>query len=253
MMANDAQASGIAVTPPGGALKLLWGVCATALCVLYTAVLASAAALMAALGRPGAVNALGRVWTRLIIRTCGVRVEIEGLENLAGLDSCVLVANHQSFFDIFATIAYIPREVRFIAKKELLKIPLIGYALTRSEHIVVDRQAAGAAIRKALKVMRSGRSICFFAEGHRRSDNRVHKFKDGAAWLAIATKATCVPMAFSGTAAFFPRGAKVVVPGGRMRITLGKPISAAGLSSQDRGELTRRLEDAVRALFVSDL
>jgi 1-acyl-sn-glycerol-3-phosphate acyltransferase len=251
LMGNNAQAPGLEIGAPTGPFKFAWGVIATALSVLYTAVLAPFAALFAALDRPIWVCAVGRLWAWLIIRTCGVTVEIEGLENLAGLDSCILVANHQSFFDIFAAIAFIPGQVRFVAKRELLKIPVLGYALNNSEHIVIDRQSGGSAIRKALKVMRAGRSIFVFAEGHRFSDNCVHEFKDGAAWLAIALKATCIPLTFSGTAAFFPRKAKVVVPGGRMRMTLGKPISAAGL--RDRAELTRRLEEAVRAGFVTEL
>jgi hypothetical protein len=62
-----------------------------------------------------------------------------------------------------------------------------------------------------------------------------------------------VPLTFSGTAAFFPRTAKVVVPGGKMRMSLGKPISAAGLRGEDRAELTRKLEEAVRAAFVTEV
>jgi 1-acyl-sn-glycerol-3-phosphate acyltransferase len=251
-MANNAQAHGLAVSPPAGALRLLWGAFATALSVLYTAALAPMAAISAAMNRPTGVSAIGRLWARLIIRTCGVKVEIEGLENLREAGPCVLVANHQSFFDIFAAIAYVPGEVRFVAKKELLKIPLIGYALRNSEHIVIDRQAGGAAIRGAIRTMRLGRVICVFAEGTRFGDNRVHPFQEGAAWLAIATKAPCVPVAFSGTAAFFPRGAKLVAPGGRMKMSFGKPIASTGLRSEDRAGLTRRLEDAVRALFVSE-
>ena len=88
-----------------------------------------------------------------------------------------------------------------------------GYALNNSEHIVIDRQSGGSAIRKALKIAREGFSIVVFAEGTRFSDNRVHPFNDGAAWLAIATRQKCVPMAISGTAGFFPRGARIVRSG----------------------------------------
>ena len=69
------------------------------------------------------------MWARMIIRTCGIKVEIEGLEHLRGLKSYILVANHQSFFDIFAVLAYLPGDTRFVAKKELLKIPVVGYAM----------------------------------------------------------------------------------------------------------------------------
>src|SRR5271170_3270313 len=163
-MGNNAQAPGLEIGAPTGPFKFAWGVIATALSVLYTAVLAPFAALFAALDRPIWVCAVGRLWAWLIIRTCGVSVEIEGLENLAGLDACILVANHQSFFDIFAAIAFIPGQVRFVAKKELMKIPLMGYAIRNSEHVVIDRESGGGAIRKAVKIIRSGRRMCVFAE-----------------------------------------------------------------------------------------
>jgi 1-acyl-sn-glycerol-3-phosphate acyltransferase len=149
--------------------------------------------------------------------------------------------------------AFIPGQPRFVGKKELLKIPFIGYALKNSGHVIIDRQAGGREIRKAVEVIRHGFILCVFAEGHRFNDKLVHEFNDGAAWLAILTKLPAVPMAISGSGAFFPRGAKIVVPGGTMRLTIGKPILTAGMHSADRTELTRRLEDTVRASFTAEV
>jgi 1-acyl-sn-glycerol-3-phosphate acyltransferase len=146
-----------------------------------------------------------------------------------------------------------PGSIRFVGKKELMKIPLIGYALKHGGHVIIDRQGGGKEIRRAVEIVRKGFSLCVFAEGHRYSDNRVHEFEDGAAWLAALTKLPAVPMAVSGSGAIFPRLAKVVVPGGKMRMTIGAPIPTANLKSSDRGELTRKLEEAVRALFVEEV
>ncbi|MGH7949299.1 MAG: lysophospholipid acyltransferase family protein, partial [Candidatus Binataceae bacterium] len=66
-------------------------------------------------------------------------------------------------------------------------------------------------------------------------------------------KMPAVPVAISGTGAFFPRGARVVTPGKSMRITIGAPIPSEGLTSRDRAELTRKLEDAVRREFVEEV
>jgi 1-acyl-sn-glycerol-3-phosphate acyltransferase len=252
-MGNQVEASAVSSAPRIGPVRLAWGALGTILSVLYTAVLAPLAAITGPFFNGHAVTYLGRLWGWLIVRTCGVTVEIRGLENLEGLKSYVLAVNHQSFFDIFAIAAYMPGEPRFVAKKELLKIPVFGYALRTSGHIVIDRDKGGQAIRHALKSARNGYSIVVFAEGHRFSDNRVHEFQDGAAWLAIATHLPSVPMAISGTAALMPRGAKFPVPGRRMRMTLGKPIATAGLKSADRIELTRKLEAAVRDMFVSEV
>jgi 1-acyl-sn-glycerol-3-phosphate acyltransferase len=253
MAANNVEISEIPTTPWVGPFRLLWGAAATAASVLCTLLLGVIAALAAVVGRNDVVDSLARVWAAFIIRACGIKVKIRGLENIDGLGPCVLAANHQSFFDIFSAMACIPHEVRFVAKKELLRIPLVGYCLKESEHIVIDRVSGGKAIRKALQIVKKGRLICVFAEGHRYSDNRVHEFNEGAAWLALAANVPCVPVAFSGTGAFFPRGAKIVVPGGKMLISFGKPISVAGLTAEDRPELTRRLEAAVKELFVTEV
>jgi 1-acyl-sn-glycerol-3-phosphate acyltransferase len=249
-MAGQPQVSPYAA-PHRGVFNLAWGVVGTGLAVLWTAPCAIAAAIFATLGWLHAVTVISRIWGRVLIRLCGIKVEIEGLENLAGLKHYVLVANHQSFFDIFSCAAYMPGEPRFVAKKELLKIPVIGYALDHSGHIIIDREAGGREIRKAITSIRSGLDVIVFAEGHRHNDNRVHEFNDGAAWIAILSKLPVVPMSISGSGAFFPRGAKVVVPWLTMKMRIGKPIPTEGMKSADRGELTQRLEAAVRATFTT--
>lgn len=251
-MEDDIQASEAAPSrdSSGSFLRQCWGLAATAMAVLYTVILTPVAAVAAAIGLQDIVARVGTVWGRMIVRTAGIKVELEGLENIANLSSFVLIANHQSMFDIMALLAYFPRPVRFVAKKELLKIPLFGYALKNGGHIVIDRQGGGQQVRKAVDVAKSGLCIVFFAEGHRFSDNQVHRFNPGAAWLALLTGLPCVPMAISGSVAFLPRGAKTVVPGKTMRMTVGTPIPTADLQASDRNKLTRQLEQSVRDLFA---
>jgi len=252
-MANGAETVSLGAVSPLRLLKSVWGAIATLACVLVTGIMGIPTAVLARLGYLRAVTFMSTVWARLLIFFCGVRLEIVGLENLRGLGQYVLVCNHQSFFDIFAIAAYMPGPIRFVAKKELMKIPLVGYAMKRGGHVIIDRQAGGKEIRKAIEVVRAGFNLCVFAEGHRYNDNRVHPFEDGAAWLAALTKLPAVPMAISGSGAFFPRRAKIVVPGGRMRMTIGTPIPTANLKSGDRSELTSKLEEAVRAMFVEEV
>lgn len=249
-MEDNVQVSGAAPPRDSSFFRRCWGAAATGMAVLYTAVLTPMAALGAALGYANVVARLGRLWGRLIIRTAGIKVELDGVENIENLPSFVLVANHQSMFDIMALLAYFPRPVRFVAKKELLKIPVFGYALKNGGHIVIDRQSGGQEVRKAVNIAKSGLCIVFFAEGQRFSDNQIHRFNPGAAWLALLTGLSCVPMAISGSAAFMPRGARTVVPGKTMRISLGTPIPTAGLQASDRNKLTRQLEQSVRDLFI---
>jgi 1-acyl-sn-glycerol-3-phosphate acyltransferase len=191
------------------------------------------------------------LWAWLIFRTFGLSAELAGMENLQGVKSFVLVSNHQSLFDIIAVFLLIPREMRFLAKREIKKIPLIGFTLERSENIVIDRGRGGKTIRRALAAVAHGYSICVFAEGHRFSDHCVHEFNEGAAWLAITTRLPCVPMAISGTAELMPRGARFALPGRRIRLVLRQPIPTLGLKGGDRTELTEHLQAAVQAAFRS--
>lgn len=252
-MGHEADASEIARIPQAGPLIRLWGVAATILAVVYTAVLSVPTFAVCFFADGHWVTPLTKLWAWLIVRTCGIRVKVEGLENLAGLREVVLVSNHKSLFDIMAVVYAIPREIRFVAKREVKKIPLIGRTMEHAQHIIIDRHSGGREIRRALKATRDGYTICVFAEGHRFNDDLVHEFSEGAAWLAIATRLPCVPMAISGTLALMPRGARFINPGRRIRITLGMPIETKEMRSADRIALTRRLEGAVRAEFRTEI
>jgi 1-acyl-sn-glycerol-3-phosphate acyltransferase len=253
-MAGQPQTSSYtAAAPRRGIFNLAWGVVATILSAIWTMICATGAALSALMNKPHWVTVVTRAWGRGIIAVCGITVEVEGLENLAGVKSYVLVTNHQSFFDTFAIAGFMPGNPRFVAKKELLKIPIVGFAMQRGGHILIDRDSGGKAIRKAIQIIRSGLDVCVYAEGHRYNDNRVHDFEDGAAWLAILSKLPAVPMSINGSGRFYPRGAIFVTPGLTMRMRIGKPISTENMRSRDRTELTRRLEEAVRATFTTEV
>jgi 1-acyl-sn-glycerol-3-phosphate acyltransferase len=247
----EGESRPLAATMLPHALEQLWGIVATGLSLLYTAILTLLAALASLFADGHFCSPIFRIWAWLIFHTFGLSVELVGMENLQGTNSFILVSNHQSLFDIIAVLLLIPREIRFLAKREIKKIPILGFTLERSENIVIDRASGGKAIRRALAAVSHGYSICVFAEGHRFSDNSVHEFNEGAAWLAIATKLPCIPMAISGTAELMPRGAKTALPGRRIRLVLRPPIPTLGLKGADRTELTERLQAEVQAAFRS--
>ena len=106
----------------------------------------------------------------------------QGLERLRPGQSYVLISNHLSNFDIWCTLARMPFTVRFVAKKELLRLPFFGQALALSDHIVIDRQNPMGAIEKintATARTPDGIGILFYAEGTRSRDGKVHEFKKG--------------------------------------------------------------------------
>jgi 1-acyl-sn-glycerol-3-phosphate acyltransferase len=233
-------------------IRLCWRAAATVLAVLLTAVLIPLVALFADLGKIQPFDWSCRMLARAIIRAAGADVDLHGLENIDNVPSFVLVANHQSVVDVLAILARFPRKVRFVAKKELCRIPVLGSALKNGGHFLVDRERGGLALRKALEHANDGYCIVFFPEGRRFSDGRVHRFNHGAAWFALLTKMPCVPMAIDGSAALTSSGCKMLIPGRTIHLTIGKPIPTEDLQGADRDQLTRQLEQTVCDLFAGD-
>src|SRR4029434_5862143 len=112
----------------------------------------------------------------------------------------ILISNHLSNFDIWCTMASMPMTVRFVAKKELLRLPIFGQAFALSDHIVIDRQDPESAITKinaAAANAPGGIGILFYAEGTRSRDGKIHEFKKGGVSLALRTGLPVVPMSVS--------------------------------------------------------
>lgn len=234
----------------------LWGLAADVAIFFYTLVLGPIAivtALVTRSSRP--IDVLARVWCKLIVWTCGIKLDVHGLERLDPKQSYVIISNHLSNFDIWCTIAALPFTVRFVAKKELLRVPIFGQALAVSDHIVIDRQNPEEAIQTinaAVERSTGGIRVLFYAEGTRSPDGRVHPFKRGGVTLALRTQLPIVPMSISGTRKFLPKRAGVIRPGGRVKLVLAEPIPTAGIPLEARDELTERVREIVIRNYVQD-
>jgi 1-acyl-sn-glycerol-3-phosphate acyltransferase len=234
----------------------LWGLAADAAIFVYTIIIAPLGILGVLLTRNGrALDVCGRLWCKLIVWTCGIRVDVEGLEHIQQGQSYIVISNHLSNFDIWCTYASVPRNIRFVAKKELLRIPVFGQALAVSDHIVIDRQnpeEAIAIINAAAARCPQGICILFYAEGTRSQDGKVHAFKHGGAMLAIRTQLPIIPLSISGTRKFLPKRSVVIRPGGRVKIVIAAPVPTTGLPVDARDELSQRVRDVVVRNFVED-
>lgn len=192
------------------------------------------------------------VWIRGILRIFGVHLVVTGSENIAPDRAYVVMANHRSQLDPVAMgVAVLPRITRWVAKKELRAVPLLGWTLEATGQIFVDRGDRSAAVG-ALTDHTDDRDalICFFPEGHRSSTTRLLPFKKGGAAFAIASGLPVLPMAVSGTERCLPNHSIVSRPG-TIRVVIGGPIETAGLGDDDRAALTDRVRDELEALLAS--
>jgi 1-acyl-sn-glycerol-3-phosphate acyltransferase len=193
-----------------------------------------------------------RTWARSVNAAAGVEVRVHNPERMSRDAGAVFIANHVSWFDIFALAATLPR-YSFIAKAELRRIPLFGFGAEAAGIVFLDRdnrKAAFESYKIAAKEVQRGRSIVVCPEGTRGRDYHLRPFKKGPFVLAIAAQSPVVLV----------YGAREVMPKGSFRIRPGvvhlhflEPIETRGLDYDDRAELMTavwsRLADAMRKLY----
>src|SRR4030042_2839254 len=125
---------------------------------------------------------VARLWGKIQLATTGTTVKVQGLENIDPIKSYILVANHQSNFDIFAFLGYLPIQFRWIAKAELFRAPFMGWAMSRIGYIAIERDSPKKAYRSMLQAAeqaKKGFSVLIFPEGTRRQEGTLQPFNKG--------------------------------------------------------------------------
>jgi 1-acyl-sn-glycerol-3-phosphate acyltransferase len=231
-------------------IRSIWAWVNGALATLTVGPLVIVAALLR-LGRPSFYDWAGRTWSRWNLWAGGAHVTVEGLENIDPDSAQILIGNHQSWFDVFAVAANLPKSFHFVAKKELERVMLFGRAWKAAGHISIDRSnqsSAVASLEQAGRQMRKEKSaVVMFAEGTRSPTDDLLPFKKGAFMLALHTGVPIVPFAVAGSRRIFPKGSWRVRPG-PIIVRFGRPIPTEGLGPEARDDLMRQVGDEVRAM-----
>jgi len=173
------------------------------------------------------------------------------MENLEPDRPYILVANHQSQYDIFALDGYLMVDFRWLAKKELFRIPLVGWGMRAAGSIPIDRSHGRKAMKslaEAAERIASGTSVVIFPEGTRTRDGNLQHFKAGGMYLAIKSGVDVVPVAIVGGYDVLPKGKWLPKPG-RMLIRVGKPVSSKDYTQKQKQELADLLHDRVAELI----
>jgi 1-acyl-sn-glycerol-3-phosphate acyltransferase len=209
----------------------------------------------ALLGIRGTVyERLARFWSRWTLAASGARVRIEGADGIRTDAPHVIISNHQSWYDVWALAAYVPGPYRFVAKKELTRIPLFGRAWLASGHISVDRSDRQSAIRSLEAAGRAIRednsSVVIFPEGTRSPTGELLPFKKGAFMLAIQMGVDVVPTAVIGGRAVLAKGGWRV-RGGDIIVRFGAPIPTTPYTESNREELIARVRAEIQRLLAS--
>jgi len=192
-----------------------------------------------------------RAWGLKILKAAKCTVRVRGGHHLDPDSPQIVISNHESWFDVFALAGHIPGRYRWVAKKELEKVPVFGRAFVSCGHVTVDRGDRGSAVESLEKAARQinadNSSIMIFPEGTRSPTGALQRFKKGAFVLAIQAGVPIVPVAVRGGRAIMPKGSYRVRPG-ELEIQIGEPISVEGMTHTDRDRLLQQSFDAMAAL-----
>jgi 1-acyl-sn-glycerol-3-phosphate acyltransferase len=222
---------------------------------IYTIVLGSLSLVSSLFDRNGYfAHWCARMWSRLILATCGVRVVARGLERLVPGRTYVFVANHQSIFDIPILFWSLPYQLRIIAKDSLGSIPFMGWHLRRTGHMLVDRKRPGPTriIHWAERLTARGLSLIVFPEGTRSRDGRVARFKGGSFYVALEAGLPVVPLSVIGSRHVMLKGRLTSYPG-EVRLVVHEPIDTSGMAGADAKEFGERVRRIIAPDAESDL
>lgn len=190
---------------------------------------------------------LARVWARVLLAICGVRVLVSGIENLPS-GAAVYAANHGSALDIPILFGHLPVDFRIIHKRSLSLLPLVGWYLYLAHHVAIDRAnpfRATRSLEAATGRIRGGTSVAVFPEGTRSPDEGVRLFKRGSIVLALGAGAPVVPVSLVGVKQVVPRGI-LTLRSGAIAMRIHPAVPTAGR----RPDEAEALADEVRRIVI---
>jgi 1-acyl-sn-glycerol-3-phosphate acyltransferase len=190
---------------------------------------------------------VARVWGRSILFGARVKVTVKNPANIDPSRSYIYMSNHQSNFDIPVLLAYLPVQFRWLAKVELFRIPIFGFAMQRAGYISIDRSDRKAAIlslRRAAEIIRGGVSVMIFPEGTRSRDGNIRPFKSGGFILAIDSGAPIVPVIIHGTFPIMPKDRLRIWPG-NVVLEIEKPVETSSYSRSGKAELLEKVRQII--------
>ncbi|MBN1382135.1 MAG: 1-acyl-sn-glycerol-3-phosphate acyltransferase [Deltaproteobacteria bacterium] len=230
-------------------IRLIW---AWFWAVLATTILFLPMTIAALLSNTGnlAFN-ISKLWANIMVRVTAVQCNIRGREKIKPGRSYIIITNHQSLFDILALVTKLGIQFRWVIKKEVLKIPLFGYALWAAKNIFIDRsdrrQAIGS-MKHGLERLPGGASVMVFAEGTRSPDGEIHPFKKGGFVMAVDNRLPILPVTINGSRKVLPKGDTSSTPG-PIEVVVADPIDTANYTHDNLEELIRQTRDTVIANF----
>lgn len=197
----------------------------------------------------------GVAWARLTAYASFMGVALHGRDNVDPSQSYVIVANHQSAYDIIAIYGWLGIDFRWVMKQEMRIIPFLGFACYRIGHVFIDRKNKGAAIRSleaAKERIHSGTSVLFFPEGTRTQSSALSPFKKGAFKMALDLGLPILPVTLNGADKVMPTKTMDLMPG-QVDIVIHPAIPTQGMTEADIETLMQQSFEAIDSALPEEV
>ena len=191
------------------------------------------------------------MWAGSLMKLAGVKITVEGKENIPAGEACVFVSNHQGNFDIPVLLTSLDNPNGIVAKKEIDGLPFVKGWMRLLDCVFIDREnprKAMTTINEAISIVKSGRSMVIFPEGTRSKGGPVAPFKGGAFRICEKSKAPVVPVCISGTYKVMEANKNWIKPA-QVKV---KILPAIDTKDMDKVEL-KGLSDVVREEIIRNL
>ena len=171
-----------------------------------------------------------------IIASILFRVKIYGVENIPRSGSFIICFNHKSVFDPPVTGCFIPRKIRFMAKKELFDIPVLGFLIKKFGAFPVNRETGDiSAIKNAISILENGEVLAMYPEGGRSKSGKPERAKPGVALIAIKANVPIIPVGIGGEYKLFSK----------LIINIGKPMYIDKHEGRVKLEILQKISDNI--------
>ena len=195
-------------------------------------------------------NIPAMIWSRILCTLSLVRVKVQGNENIDSKASYILVANHQSIYDIPLVYGWLNNNFKWIMKKELRRLPIIGKTCELMGHIFIDRShpmRAKQSLEVAKKNLKQGESSIFlFPEGTRTRNGKIQRFKRGAFTIARDLHLPIVPVTIIGAYDALPKGLNYITPG-TIQMIIHSPIDTTHLNDENLNEMVDKVKNTIES------
>jgi 1-acyl-sn-glycerol-3-phosphate acyltransferase len=173
------------------------------------------------------------------------------MEHLNGKGPYIFMSNHQGYYDVFTLLSRLPYQFKWLVKKELFSVPILGWMMAAVGYIRIDRGGTRdtvGAMNEAAQRIRDGMSVVIFPEGSRSPDGSIQPFKKGGFTLAIKSKVPIAPVAISGSRDIMPKD-KLTAASGEIQILVGPPIETESCALKDRELLMKKVRETISKNF----